>query len=252
MIINWSSNVSMASMIAIAGGVGGLMSFVYTLASGGTLSLSLPWGWLGYMFLGMGTGYLGVYLVAKTDTSHRMHALGFAMACGISWAPIMQASSALIKQNTELGLIEKTQEIGSLVEHEGDLLSSATEEEVALLSGRLEEYAKQLTIVSSKAQSIETVSKASQTLGKIGEVVTLIDRKNFDIAKQSKSNIYQIIAEANTHSIAKLDYPDSLQPFPKFDMKLFESNFPGYTVVTGALELSKLEDSSLLIKKTGG
>jgi len=70
-----------------AGALGGVLSWIYSAATGSQLEL----GWFGSLLasvlLGGGAAVLGVYLIAKTDLSATLHALAFAMACGFVSAP---------------------------------------------------------------------------------------------------------------------------------------------------------------------
>lgn len=93
MDINWKE----FGLVALFGAVGGALSLVYSLTVGNPPVISpLPWGIFAYTFLGAASGPLGVYLIAKTDTQrHAIHCLMFAAACGFSWAPILDGTSGL-------------------------------------------------------------------------------------------------------------------------------------------------------------
>lgn len=92
MQIDWKQ----VSFVAGAGGVGGLLSWVYSEAVQTPMGL----GWLSpvaSVCLGMGAAILGVYLVAKTDMTAALHGLVFAMACGFAWRPVLDGTKALVE-----------------------------------------------------------------------------------------------------------------------------------------------------------
>lgn len=98
MEINWKE----IGWVALAGALGGSLSLVYSFTRGVPPSVSpqflaLP----AYLFLGAGAGLLGVYVLAKTDTRQTMHCLGFSLACGLSWAPVFDASTALVEKSQQ-------------------------------------------------------------------------------------------------------------------------------------------------------
>lgn len=98
MEINWKE----LTAVAVAGALGGGLSLIYAYTRGAPPSVSPAFlAWPAYLLLGAGAGLLGVYVLAKTDTRQVMHCLGFALACGLSWSPVFEASSALIEKNQQ-------------------------------------------------------------------------------------------------------------------------------------------------------
>ena len=110
MQIDWKQ----LGFVAGAGGLGGLLYWVYSEA----IKTPLGLGWFGSpvasLFLGMGAGVLGVYLIAKTDMSAQLHALAFAMACGLAWRPVLEGAGAAVEAQitaaTEASIEESTGE----------------------------------------------------------------------------------------------------------------------------------------------
>ncbi len=90
--VNWKE-----VLLIIAGGaIGGLLSWVYSITLG--LSTVLA-GWqavVASVTLGMGASFLGVYLIANTDTAPFYDALGFAVLCGFAWKPIYDGGAHLL------------------------------------------------------------------------------------------------------------------------------------------------------------
>lgn len=98
-------------LVTLAGALGGAVSLVYSITVGNAPVVApLPWGAPAYAVLGATAALLGVYLIAKTDTRHAYHCLVFAVACGISWAPIFDGASALVRQNRERIINAKVEE----------------------------------------------------------------------------------------------------------------------------------------------
>jgi hypothetical protein len=88
-----------AGYIVAFGAVGGAVGLVWSLTLGNKPAVdTFPWGIPAYLILGATAAFLGVYMIAKTDLRNVPHAFGFALACGISWAPVLDAGSALVTQ----------------------------------------------------------------------------------------------------------------------------------------------------------
>lgn len=89
-----------AGLILGAGAIGGFLSWVWAATLGKPLAGS-PWLMIpASMVLGMGAAFLGVYLLANSDTRALMRCLAFAIACGFSWKPVYDAGDALVSQRT--------------------------------------------------------------------------------------------------------------------------------------------------------
>jgi len=48
--------------------------------------------------LGTGAGFIGVYVIANSDTRSLLRCLGFALLCGFSWKPVYDGGEAIVKQ----------------------------------------------------------------------------------------------------------------------------------------------------------
>lgn len=157
------------SYISGAGGIGGMLSLVYSMTVGTPpLVDPLPWGVFAYAFLGAGAAFLGVYLIAKTDTNHVSHCLAFAVACGVAWAPVFDGTSALVQQNRERAATVKiSKKIDSLKSSLGRLESANSTEiskvadavvndidEIAAVASRVKDPLVHTKISKSVAQSI--------------------------------------------------------------------------------------------------
>lgn len=87
--------------MAIAGGFGGFLSWVYTLAVGTPLKVDGVVGVMISMLLGLGASLIGVYVLANSDRQALVRCLVFAMLCGFSWKPVFDAGTASITLHTE-------------------------------------------------------------------------------------------------------------------------------------------------------
>ncbi|MGI0117507.1 hypothetical protein [Zooshikella sp. RANM57] len=247
MNINWKEIV----FITVAGGIGGCLSLVYSITVGNPPTVELPVGILAYIFLGMGAGFLGVYVIAKTDTSQFAHALGFAIACGLSWAPIMDASTALIKQNTEKQLAHETEYLSKKVKIEKEKVKDASGDNLSVISERIGEYSEQLAKIVDSANAVETISKANHVLSSIGEVVAQINERDKKLASITQKKIYGVIANVNAKSVANLDIPLSLKPKSIFNTEWPVSGYPAYRMAIGVLEKEGSDKKVLIIQKEG-
>lgn len=82
------------------GAIGGALSWVFAVTIGVPPVLS-HW-WLAVpaaMLLGAGAAYIGVYLLASSDTAQVHRCLAFALLCGVAWKPVWDAGTALVDQS---------------------------------------------------------------------------------------------------------------------------------------------------------
>lgn len=88
-----------AAFIVVAGVVGGFGAWVWAIAVGPSPLLDKPVLAIpAYMFLGGIAGFLGVYLIAKTDPAQTAHAIAFSLACGIFWGPVISGAEAIVNR----------------------------------------------------------------------------------------------------------------------------------------------------------
>jgi H+/Cl- antiporter ClcA len=93
-------------LVSIFGAFGGFLSWV--LANVGPTSdlldnpvLDRPWfiALPAAIAFGVGAAYLGVYLIANADPRALPRFFGFALLCGMAWAPTFDAGKALIQRS---------------------------------------------------------------------------------------------------------------------------------------------------------
>lgn len=88
-----------AAFIVVAGLVGGFGAWVWAMTVGPSPLLDSPVVAIpAYMFLGGIAGFLGVYLIAKTDPAQTAHAIAFSLACGIFWGPVISGAEAVVNR----------------------------------------------------------------------------------------------------------------------------------------------------------
>src|SRR5262245_20959821 len=88
--------------ILVGGGGGGVSYWAYTLLRGGQPAGELAqfdratWLWVSLVLtivVGAVAAFLMVFFVASTNTKDRMRAVGFAVACGLCWEPVLAGVS---------------------------------------------------------------------------------------------------------------------------------------------------------------
>ncbi|MBX3724502.1 MAG: hypothetical protein KF823_01115 [Xanthomonadales bacterium] len=143
-------------MIIIAGVVGGLGAWVWARTVGPDPLISetifaVP----AYMFLGGIAGYLGVYLIAKTDPAQTGHAIAFSLACGIFWGPVISGAEAVVNraQVEQKAQALAVQQVG-LVRAQGELSAQAQalQQELARATARATELDRAHRILLEQAQ----------------------------------------------------------------------------------------------------
>ncbi len=87
-------------LIVAAGFIGGLGAWVWAVTVGPSPLLPDPVLAIpSYMFLGAIAGFLGVYLIAKTDPAQTTHAIAFSLACGVFWGPVISGAEAIVNRS---------------------------------------------------------------------------------------------------------------------------------------------------------
>lgn len=88
--------------VLVSGAAGGALSWVFAVTVGLPLAVT---NWLVALpaasALGAGASFLGIYLLAGTDTAQANRCLAFALLCGFSWKPVFDAGSALLNQSIQ-------------------------------------------------------------------------------------------------------------------------------------------------------
>ncbi len=95
-------NIREVLFILIFGAFGGALSWVYAVTIGQPLQTNLLLSLAASTVLGTGAAFVGVYVIANTDTRAFLRCLGFALLCGFSWKPVYDAGSALVNQQVKL------------------------------------------------------------------------------------------------------------------------------------------------------
>ena len=165
--------------IMIAGGCGGIISLIYSITLGNSPVIPiLPWGILSYICLGITSGYIGVYLLAKSDTRNFTHCLGFALVCGIAWAPVIDGGTALVKQHRE-NKLEKTASLtkNDIVKTVSEI-KDADNKNLYEIKDKLLSYVSQLEKISNQAYTVSTRHEAEQGLVLVDNAFDELNKKN--------------------------------------------------------------------------
>ena len=101
------TNWEVPLFVIAAGATGGVLSWIYAMTIGQPPATSGIWTLFAWMAFGMAAAYLGVYLIANTDTSVLSRCLAFALLCGFSWKPTLEAADALYQKHTADRRIQK-------------------------------------------------------------------------------------------------------------------------------------------------
>lgn len=155
----------------------------------------------------MGAGFLGVYLVAKTDTSHRAHAIAFAIACGLSWAPIIKASSALVEEKTEINNIQKLKELKTKSSKLKYATQAASPDLYNELSIQLNDIGSEVAKIQPKIKSVESSRIANETVENLYSSTDVISKEQFFLAESTRNILNKTIMSSNLNSVAQINIP---------------------------------------------
>lgn len=161
--------------VIVGGLIGGLGSWVWATTVGpppliDSIYFAIP----SYVFLGGLAGYLGVVLIAKTDTKEHFHASAFALACGLFWGPVITGAKAIVTQKEAQETARNTKQIGAQLGNEVSLLRNKIEADLASIDdhGTVEHSIPWGLAPSGDERTIEIGSEASlqQQLERIEEL----------------------------------------------------------------------------------
>jgi hypothetical protein len=170
--------------ILLAGAGGGIAFWAYTLFRGGQPAAEKAqfapetWLWvsLGLMvILGAAAAFVMVYFVAATNTKERMRAVGFAVACGLCWEPVLAGvTDSFARQYVDREVTSKVAQAESLTTPTPQQAASVAVELVqaapAVQNPILKEDARQQTErLIQKVEATPDSAARTQALQNIGE-----------------------------------------------------------------------------------
>lgn len=159
-----------APWVICAGGIGGVLSWVFSITIGRPAVLESPWQAIpAFAALGMGAAFIGVYVIAHSDTRALMRCLGFALLCGVSWKPIFDAGDALVEQS----------------------IGRRADADVTRLTAQLEQY-NQILLLASEDELPEQIRHAANITA---ELLTTLPKSNDPhLRKLAEVRIKQTVA----------------------------------------------------------
>ena len=171
---NWKE----AALILAFGGAGGILSWIYAVTIFQAPEASGIYTLIAWMTFGMAASFLGVYLIANTDTRAIYRCLAFALLCGFSWKPTFEAAEALIDKQTAAS---RTQQLSSVTEKTRSLIDKAKQvpnDEFSFHAQSLAEKAQELTSLPLQVNDYNSRSLASLATREVVDL--LVDRIHVD------------------------------------------------------------------------
>ncbi len=140
--------------------------------------INIYWALPAWIALGMGSAFIGVYLIANTDTRVIFRYLSFAILCGFSWKPILEAGYALIQHKTEQN---KTLQLSQFTHETSNILEEArrsTDEKFLAIVPLLTTNAEKLLNLSQLVNDYSARIRAVRATREIADL--LIKRQSAD------------------------------------------------------------------------
>ena len=210
MNVNWRE----MSQIAGAGALGGAVSIIYSITTGTPPVLApFPFGVIAYAILGSVSALIGVYVLAKTDTTnHAIHCIVFSIVCGVFWAPIFDGASALVKNNRERAVnakvVSKANEAKLAIQN----LEKATDQQLPAAATSVVEKISDLLAIAPEATDRKVSISIAQSVDGAMNTLRTVKMKNPTVAKKATS---EIMAAANASGFSG---SPALMPFEWFQL----------------------------------
>src|SRR4030095_7205585 len=150
----------------LAGSAGGVAFWAYTLLRGGQPAAEVAqftpevWLWVSLalvVIVGAAAAFLMVYFIAATNTKERMRAVGFAVACGLCWDPVL----AGVKESFTREYADRD---AAKVVAEARTLTKPAPEQAASVAAKLVESAPQVQNPILQKQVREQADRLLQTI----------------------------------------------------------------------------------------
>ena len=181
-------------LVVMFGGIGGFLSWIYIITVGQPL-LQTWWKAIpASIVLGMGASFIGVYVIANSDTRALFRCLGFALLCGFSWKPVYDAGGALIKQTTTR---HAEQQVLNLSKTSQKLASALSKTPPELLPSKINETTKTTTDLLWAFFKVDNPNIRSQVQSRAREAMTAI--KN--VTTQNPEEAAKALTEIGTVAV---------------------------------------------------
>ena len=189
-------DIKEVGLILTAGAVGGELSVLFAKLYDQPFKTSVLLAVIASPFLGMGAAYIGVYVIANSDTKAFLRCLGFAMLCGLTPKPIYDIGATLITQR------DRQQEIVALAK-DANKKAAEGKESLAQLPPKVEDATHKVADVTSKAieaVKIANVTDNPQVVAEAKATTSEVIKQINDLEREGK-----ITKEIKEESVGKLE-----------------------------------------------
>jgi hypothetical protein len=135
------SKMRIPAYVIASGAVGGILSWIYSITVGDPFHEDSIVAIASAVPLGMGAGFVGVYVLANSDTRALARTLGIAMLCGMFWKPVYDAGREQVLTGLKKAdLSEATETLNDQIAR----LDKASEDALPLEIAAVQRSAKEL------------------------------------------------------------------------------------------------------------
>jgi F0F1-type ATP synthase membrane subunit b/b' len=89
-------------LVVGSGAGGGLVSWAFTIMTGGTFGVSTLAALPLCIILGIAAALVAVYVITPTDVTKTGKLIGFALFCGFLWKPVLDAARVVINEHVQV------------------------------------------------------------------------------------------------------------------------------------------------------
>lgn len=215
-------------MVVGSGALGGLLAWIYAISVGEPPEQTTYWIVPAWSLLGMGASFIGVYLIANTDTRYTLRCLAFAIVCGFSWQPIYEAGRALVDKHIQE---ESTRQLKDITEKAGVALTTFESAEGEAKTVAMTDLTDLAGEVLRRSHNVSDYDARTGAHDRSRQIVDAIALRSKDMPKEATAALNELTTTAIAanqddvaeYAIAALTKPQAIPTEREFGLEYIAS-----------------------------
>ena len=199
--VNWREIL----LVILFGGIGAVALYLIGIVNDTTIAPTISEAII-YFPIGAVAGFLGVYVIARTDTKHFTHCLGLALACGLSWQVVIESAAGIVNQaaltvvSNEVTAIADNSEL--LIQEVENITGSREAPDHEILKIKTNELIKNVIKINRKSEDINDPMvqiKINKTINDTYKSIDEIKEVNPELGDEALNTIYSILGPRSNY-----------------------------------------------------